>query len=149
MTKAAKNSPRPEDIQRAPKLQRVLHTEDGREIPSNKPIAPPPGWFKAPSMVDQVRALVAGELSKRAGEQGYETAEEADDFEVGDDYDPRSPYEYSYELGPELHPKNDSSSSGAGEGSGGEGGPQAPSSPVTQTPTSATETGPGTTTPKT
>lgn len=67
--------------------------EAGKEVLSRVPVAPPVGYKPSPSMIDHVRAMVRQEMSRAAAEQGYETFEEANDFEVGDDYEPNSPYE--------------------------------------------------------
>lgn len=57
-------------------------------------MAPPVGYKPAPSLADQIREMVRSErLAREAAEAGYETFEEADDFDVGDDFDPSSPWE--------------------------------------------------------
>ncbi|MEM2002470.1 MAG: hypothetical protein QXT77_07495 [Candidatus Methanomethylicaceae archaeon] len=49
---------------------------------------------REPSLAERIRALVRSEQWALEREQaGEETFEEADDFDVGDDYDPHSPYE--------------------------------------------------------
>lgn len=74
----------------------------GREIMDPKPIAPPIGYKKAPSIADQMRAMIRSErLRAEAEAAGYETFEEADDFDVGDDFDPTSPYEEVFEPLPQ------------------------------------------------
>lgn len=85
------------------KMSKLYLDSYGRELPDPTPIAPPVGYTKQPSMVDHVRALVARSLSERAAELGAETFEEANDFEIGDDYEPETPYEVlgrEGELGP-------------------------------------------------
>lgn len=70
----------------------------GRELPSPLPIAPPIGYRKSPTLAEQIRAMVISEkLKAEALAAGQETFYEADDFDVGDDYDPRSPYEEVFE----------------------------------------------------
>lgn len=84
------------------KLSRIYLDRYGREIPDPTPVAPPVGYKKQPSMVDHVRALVAHGLRERAEQMGYETWEEANDFDVGDDVEPETPYEqlgFEGELG--------------------------------------------------
>lgn len=67
----------------------------GREIPDPTPLAPPLGYRKQASIFDQVRAMVLSDkLAAEAEAAGFETLEEADDFDVGDDFDPRSPFEF-------------------------------------------------------
>lgn len=65
----------------------------GWEIPDQTPVARPVGWTAPESLTEQIRRLVRGELSRQAVEAGHESFEEADDFEVGDDFDPQSPWE--------------------------------------------------------
>lgn len=73
-------------------------TPDGLEIPDPTPVAPPVGYVKQPSLVEQIRAMVRSEkLRLEAEAMGAETFEDADDFDVGDDFDPTSPYEADFE----------------------------------------------------
>lgn len=70
----------------------------GREIPDPTPIAPPIGYKRQPSLAEQIRAMVRSErLAQEAEQAGFETFEEADDFNVGDDFDPHSPYENDFD----------------------------------------------------
>lgn len=70
----------------------------GREVLDPTPLAPPIGYKKVPSIFDQMRQLIHDEKIKaELHAQGVETFEEADDFDVGDDYDPTSPYEANFE----------------------------------------------------
>lgn len=70
----------------------------GREMVSPLPIAPPIGYKKSPTLAEQIRAMVVSEkLRQEALAAGAETFEEADDFDVGDDYDPTSPYEVDFD----------------------------------------------------
>lgn len=76
-------------------------TADGAEILDPRPMQPSIRHQRAPSMFDIVRDAVRSErLRREAEESGFETFEEADDFDVGDDYDPRSPYEEHFEAAP-------------------------------------------------
>lgn len=84
------------------KMSRLYLDQYGREVPDPTPVAPPIGYKKQPSMVDHVRALVAHGLRERAEQMGFETWEEANDFDVGDDVEPETPYEqmgFEGELG--------------------------------------------------
>lgn len=66
----------------------------GREQLSPIPHSPAVGQRRLPTEADRIRQLIKGERLKAEMEAaGRETFEEADDFEVGDDYDPSSPYE--------------------------------------------------------
>lgn len=61
-------------------------------------MAPPVGYVKQPSLADQIRDMVRSErLAMEMAEAGVETFEEADDFDVGDDYDPNTPYEETFD----------------------------------------------------
>lgn len=65
-----------------------------REIVSAIPVAPPVGYVEQPSLVERIRSMVRSEhLRYAATEAGYETFEDAEDFEVGDDFEPHTPYE--------------------------------------------------------
>lgn len=80
-------------------------TKDGREIPDPTPMAPPLGYKDTPSMFEQMRALIHSEKLKAAAEEmGVETPEEGDDFDVGDDYDPSSPYEHNFDPPKDIKP---------------------------------------------
>lgn len=71
---------------------------NGDEVLSPVPMAPPVGYRREPSMVERIRSMVRSEHVRLAALQaGQETFEEADDFEIGDDYDPASPYEEVFE----------------------------------------------------
>lgn len=91
------------------KRVRPQHTElyrDGKEYPDPTPVAPPIGFIKQPTLAETMRAMIQGEaLRRHARESGAETFEEADDFNVGDDYDPTSPYEEVFEPAVEISPE--------------------------------------------
>lgn len=67
----------------------------GHEVHEGIPVAIPLGFQRPPTLEETIKRLVRGELSRQAADTGQETFEEADDFDVGDDYDPRSPWELS------------------------------------------------------
>lgn len=76
------------------------HDDQGREVPDPTP-APVPGWVtKAVSRHDSIKAYVRSVLAMEAEAQGFETFEEADDFDVDEEPDPFSPYEIQ-EAAPE------------------------------------------------
>lgn len=77
------------------KLSGKRQTVDGAELPSDVPIAPPIGYKKQPTMVEHIRNAVRSEQLRLAAEAaGAESFEEADDFEVEDDLEPISAYEF-------------------------------------------------------
>lgn len=73
------------------------YDERNREILDDTPVSLPIGFRRPPTLQETIRALVRTEVSKRAANEGLETFEEADDFNVGDDYDPTSPWELDYD----------------------------------------------------
>lgn len=74
------------------------YDEAGRYYPDPTPIAPPIGYVKSPTISEQIRSMIRSEHLKQAAEaSGMDTFEEADDFDVGDDYDPRSPWEEQFD----------------------------------------------------
>lgn len=76
-------------------------TDSGREIPDPVPLAPPVGYRPQPSMVDIIRQQIrSAQLAQEAEAAGLETFEEADDFDVDDDFDPSSPYEEIFDPAP-------------------------------------------------
>lgn len=79
-----------------PKARR--YDAKGLYYPDPTPIAPPVGYTRSPTIAEQIRTMVRSEqLKHHADASGMDTFEEADDFNVGDDYDPRSPWEEQFE----------------------------------------------------
>ena len=70
--------------------------DNGCELPDNTPIAVPMR-FRQRSYFDSIREMIRNEISKQAQDQGHETFEEANDFDVGDDFDPSAPYEEQFD----------------------------------------------------
>lgn len=117
--------------------------EAGQELPDPTPIAPPVGYIKQPSLHQLIREMVVREHQRlQAQGEDYESPEEAEDFDVDDDFDPQSPWEENFdplEGAPEALRSPSSPSP--------EGAPQGAPSPAPQTapeggtsaPTSATE----------
>lgn len=81
-------------------------TKDGREIPDPTPMDPPVGYIKQPSISDRIREMIRSEKLRAEAEQaGQETFEEADDFDVGDDFDPTVMFEDVFDgLPPSKEP---------------------------------------------
>lgn len=70
----------------------------GRELVDCTPVAPPIGFKPTLDLPDLVRKMVQSEqLAARAREAGFGDFSEEDDFEVGEDFDPSSPYEEVFE----------------------------------------------------
>jgi len=78
-------------------FKKAVLNERGHEIVSNKPVALPIDFKRPPTLAEQIRQMVKTELSQSASDQGMETFEEADDFDVGDDFDPQSPHEMVFD----------------------------------------------------
>lgn len=80
------------------------YDEKGREILDPQPLAVPAGFKKPAPLADQVRRLVRAQLSDIAASQGYESFEEADDFDVDDEPLLQSDWEtvFDPELGKEM-----------------------------------------------
>lgn len=71
--------------------------ERGREILDPTPVDFPLNFKRPMTIQEQIRTFIRQELSQTAAAQGEETFEEADDFDVDDDFDPTSPWELNYE----------------------------------------------------
>lgn len=68
--------------------------ERGHEVPDPTPVARPVRWSPPETLVEQIRRFVRNEFSQQAAAGGFETFEEADDFDVDDDHpDPQSQWE--------------------------------------------------------
>jgi len=77
--------------------RRLADPAKKREHLDPTPMSPPIGYVRAPSMIDRIRDMVRHEMSNAANEKGFESFEEAEDFDVDDEYDPASPWEMLFE----------------------------------------------------
>lgn len=94
--------------------------QNGYEIPDNTPVELPTRLRVSVNRVTQMRQLIRAELSRQAADQGDETFEEADDFDLPDGEEWFSPYEEDFE------PVSSSPESGIqGEPEGGQNAPGA------------------------
>lgn len=75
-----------------------MEYKNGREIPSNVPVAIPTKFKRPETIAEQVKRMVASQLSIAASQQGHESFEEADDFDVDDDVEIKSKYELDDEM---------------------------------------------------
>lgn len=73
----------------------AIHDVNGYEVPDPVPMAPPVGYKEQPTLREQMRAMIA-EASHQAEMAGFESEEEANDFDVGDDFEPTSAAELDY-----------------------------------------------------
>lgn len=80
------------------KLARKGLNPDGTPILDPVPLAPPIGYKRHPSMVEIVRDMVKSErLAQAARDAGAETLEEAEDFDIDDEYRLESPWENDFD----------------------------------------------------
>lgn len=101
---AQTTSPRKETFTWVKKLARSYLNKEGYEKPDPKPMEPPLGYNRTPSMMETMRAQIVAELARRAQlEEGAESADEADDFYVEDDPFPASPHEQ--DIDPPMDPR--------------------------------------------
>lgn len=78
-------------------------TEDGKEVGDPTPLAPPAHLRRSMTMAEQIQQMVRREISLRAEDAGFESFEEAEDFEVDDDPpDPHTPYEAVFDPPPPV-----------------------------------------------
>lgn len=90
---------------------------DGKEYPDPVPMAPPVGYSAPPDLMTMIRSMIKSEeIRRKLDEDGFETFEEADDFDIEDDpLDPMTAYEKIF------YPEDERSA----PGSNGMAGPQA------------------------
>ncbi len=70
----------------------------GHEVPSDVPLTIPIGFSIPETLNEQVARLVRHHrFAEALGDAEGETFEEADDFDVGEDFDPSSPYEQVFD----------------------------------------------------
>lgn len=86
----------------SPEEVAYAYTREGRhqvgvEYPNPVPLEAPLGYVPSKPLYEQIREMVQKELSEAAAAAGMETLEESEDFDVGDDMDPMSPWELEYE----------------------------------------------------
>lgn len=71
--------------------------ENGHEVLDSTPVAATIKIAPRYNMFDRMRDMIRRELSEQAADKGLETWEEANDFDVGDDFDPSTPYEEQFD----------------------------------------------------
>lgn len=107
----------------------------GFEIPDPTPVSIPAHMRHIER--DHIRDIIRQELSRHAENVGFESWEDADDFDVGDDYDPSSPYEEEFDpqTGESLWSRSvDSGFQSGPAGSGHDPAPTEANSEVENTP---------------
>lgn len=80
---------------------RAVLDKAGNEVGDPVPMAPPLHMTRPLSLSEQIKQMVRRELSEVAHNQGFETFEESDDFDIDDDpLDPQTPYEAVFDPPP-------------------------------------------------
>lgn len=73
----------------------MKYNERGEELPDDTPVEMPLKFKRPPTLQEQIKSMVRRELSDVASQQGFESFEEADDFDVDDGEElPPSNYEF-------------------------------------------------------
>lgn len=115
-------------------------TPDGFEVPDPKPVEMPTRLKLPQSRADQIRAFVRQEMSEQMHAQGFESFEEADDFDLPEGEDWASPYEVDFDPPPaglsqaDPSPMAEPSSPAVPPGGNSQGGPQAAGAASAPTP---------------
>lgn len=94
---------------------RVSMIKDGIEYPNPIPKEVNVGFKRPPTLQEQIKRLIRKDLSLQALEQGMESEEEANDFEVDDGFEtsePVSKYVLMDEEFPQKQPVNSENRSG-------------------------------------
>lgn len=74
------------------------HDENGCERLDPTPVALPVAFKRPPTIQEQIAQMIRSERLRQAAEAaGYETFEESEDFDVDDDFDPKSPWEIHFD----------------------------------------------------
>ncbi len=81
--------------------------EKGQEVLDPTPVEMPLGYNRPENLVDKIRRLIKTETLYGAKKYDRETFDEADDFDIGDEYDPHSVHELTddQELEPRFTPE--------------------------------------------
>lgn len=85
---------KPAEVFKAEKRSPEKHDENGGEVIDPTPMQPPLGYKKSLSLSEQIAQQVRlAQLRILEDNAVAETEDEADDFEIGEDYEPLSKYE--------------------------------------------------------
>lgn len=77
-------------------LHDLRHDKEGREHLDPTPMEPPLGYKKQQTLSDQIRNMIYQSKMSEI-DNSPETMEEADDFDMEDDFDPHSRWENDFE----------------------------------------------------
>lgn len=87
-----------ESLQDKPEKSHLYGPRPGAEQTDPTPLQIPVGFRRPETLAEQVQRLVRGSLSHEAHERGFETFEEANDFDIPDDpVEPDTPYEEEFD----------------------------------------------------
>jgi len=75
------------------------------EVLDPTPVAMPVGFSRPPSMQELIARLVDKRFQQQLSESGFETIDEAEDFDMPDEFEPSSPHELVVDehSGREMH----------------------------------------------
>lgn len=90
---------------------KAFHDQFGREICNPLSLAPPVGYTPEPTVMELIERQLALRLQQLAGTDEVDSMEEADDFDMEEEWDPTSLYEIRELLpeSPRLPPSGGSS----------------------------------------
>lgn len=116
--------------------------EKGQEVPDPVPVAPPVGYRRPPTLQENIQRMIRSEmLQQAAAAEGFDTFEEAEDFDIEDDpVDAQTPYEAVFN--PPPTPPAPAVNKLTEKGAAGDGGlpksPPEPPAPESVAPTAKT-----------
>lgn len=116
---------------------RKVFDKNRHEADPGKPIELPVGYKAPPTLHERVRALMSAEFARAAQENGHETFEESDDFDIEDDPKLQSPWElpednllsediaaFRAAKGKTANPSGAKAAEGGAAAGGGQGAPE-------------------------
>jgi len=82
-------------------VQEMYLDSQGREQPNPTPMQPPIGYKRAPTIQEQMRAMIR-QVSEEAKMAGAETEEESNDFDMDEEWEPTSQWEHPFDPDPAM-----------------------------------------------
>lgn len=82
-------------VEQLTQLRVALLDARGHELLNPRPVQMPTSMQRPLSLQEQIRRVLRTELSRQADAQGHETFDEANDFEVLDEFDIEPPSQYT------------------------------------------------------
>lgn len=127
-----------ENHQRERSVQQLYLDKNGHETLNPTPMQPPVGYIRQPTIAEQMRQMIRT-ASLEAAQAGAETLEEAEDFDVGEDMEPHSPWENDFDPDPMLDHMLALASRPPLPEVGAAGAPSAPVAPTSASPSPSTQ----------